>query len=79
MAPTDDSVRTPALAGDAANGRAFCASERVVGSRPAAHGPIGNAFNGEVKGVQLSIKDDPNNSDHLVKPEEAIRAALGRQ
>jgi arylsulfatase len=43
------------------------------------YGPIGNAFNGEVKGVQLSIKDDPNNSDHLVKPEEAIRAALGRQ
>jgi len=35
--------------------------------------------NGEVKGVLLSIKDDPNNSDHLVKPEDAIRAALGRQ
>jgi arylsulfatase len=43
------------------------------------YGPIGNGFNGEVKGVQLSIKEDPNNSDHLVKPEEAIRAALGRQ
>jgi arylsulfatase len=43
------------------------------------YGPIGNAFNGEVKGVQLSIKDDPNNSDHLVKPEDAIRSALGRQ
>ncbi len=43
------------------------------------YGPVGNAFNGEVKGVQLSITDDPNNSDHLVKPEDAIRAALGRQ
>ena len=43
------------------------------------YGPIGNGFNGEVKGVQLSIADDPNNSDHLVKPEDAIRAALGRQ
>lgn len=43
------------------------------------YGPRGNAFNGEVMGVQLSIKDDPNNSDHLVKPEDAIRAALGRQ
>jgi arylsulfatase len=43
------------------------------------YGPRGNAFNGEVKGVQLSIADDPNNSDHLVKPEDAIRAALGRQ
>jgi len=43
------------------------------------YGPVGNAFNGEVRGVQLSIADDPNNSDHLVKPEDAIRAALGRQ
>jgi arylsulfatase len=40
---------------------------------------VGNAFNGEIKGVQLSIADDPNNSDHLVKPEDAINAALGRQ
>jgi hypothetical protein len=29
--------------------------------------------------VQLSIADDPNNADHLVKPEAAIEAALGRQ
>jgi arylsulfatase len=43
------------------------------------YGPQGNAFNGEVKGVQLSIADDPNNSGHLVKPEDAIRSALGRQ
>ncbi|MDD1649613.1 MAG: arylsulfatase, partial [Methylococcaceae bacterium] len=43
------------------------------------YGPVGNDFNGEVRGVQLSIADDPNNSDHLVKPEDAIRAALGRQ
>ena len=37
---------------------------------------MGNHFNGEVKGVQLSIADDPNNADHLVKPEDAINAAL---
>jgi arylsulfatase len=43
------------------------------------YGPRGNSFNGEVKGVQLSIADDPNNSDHLVKPEDAIRSAIGRQ
>ena len=43
------------------------------------YGPVGNHFNGEVKGVQLSIADDPNNSDHLVKPEDAINAAMGRQ
>jgi arylsulfatase len=38
-----------------------------------------NHFNGEVKGVLLSIEDDPDNSDHLIDPEDAIRAALGRQ
>jgi arylsulfatase len=43
------------------------------------YGPVGNAFNGEVRGVLLSIADDPNNSDHLIKPEDAIKAALGRQ
>lgn len=41
------------------------------------YGPVGNAFNGEIKGVQLSIADDPNN--HLVNPEDAIKATLGRQ
>ncbi len=43
------------------------------------YGTVGNHFNGEIKGVELSIVDDPNNSDHLVKPEDAIGAALGRQ
>src|SRR5512136_1183216 len=43
------------------------------------YGPVGNGFNGEVKGVLLSIADDPNNSDHLVNPEEAVQAAMGRQ
>ncbi len=43
------------------------------------YGPHGNAFNGRVKGVQLSIADDPNNSDHLVSPEDAIRAMMGRE
>lgn len=41
------------------------------------YGPVGNEFNGEVRGVQLSIADDPDN--HVVSPQEAIRAALGRQ
>ena len=43
------------------------------------YGSVGNAFNGEVKGVQLSIAGDPNSSDNLVKPEDAIKAAMGRQ
>jgi arylsulfatase len=43
------------------------------------YGPVRNAFNGNVKGVLLSIVDDPKNAGHLVTPEEAIRAMLGRQ
>ncbi len=43
------------------------------------YGPVGNGFNGVVRGVQLSIADDPANSSHLVSPEEVLRAALGRQ
>jgi arylsulfatase len=41
------------------------------------YGPVGNAFNGEILGVQLSIADDADN--HVVDPREAIRAVLGRQ
>jgi len=43
------------------------------------YGSHGNAFNGEVKGVLLSIADDPVNADHMIKPEDAIRIAMARQ
>jgi arylsulfatase A-like enzyme len=43
------------------------------------YGPKGNAFNGRVKGVQLSIIESAENSDHLVNPEDAIRIAMARQ
>jgi arylsulfatase len=43
------------------------------------YGPQGNAFNGTVKGVQLSIADAAENQDHMVKPEDAIRIAMARQ
>ena len=43
------------------------------------YGPQGNAFNGQVKGVQLTIDDAAENVDHLVKPEDAIRIAMARQ
>lgn len=43
------------------------------------YGPSGNGFNGKVKGVQIAIADDANNSDHLVDPEEALRIAMARQ
>ncbi len=39
----------------------------------------GNAFNGEIKGIQLAIADAAENSDHLVNAEDAIRMAMARQ
>jgi arylsulfatase len=43
------------------------------------YGPVGNAFNGNVKGALLSIADDPKNAGHLLSPEDVIRAAMARQ
>ncbi|MFZ1320166.1 MAG: arylsulfatase [Ignavibacteria bacterium] len=43
------------------------------------YGPLGNRFNGKVRGVQLSITNDGKNSDHMVDPEDALRIALSRQ
>ena len=43
------------------------------------YGSQGNAFNGEIKGVQLAITDAAENADHLVKAEDAIRIAMARQ
>ena len=43
------------------------------------YGSQGNAFNGEVKGVLLSIADDPANADHMVTAEDALRVAMARQ
>ena len=39
--------------------------------------PGANAFNGKVKGVQLSIAED--DGKHVVDPADAIRVALARQ
>jgi arylsulfatase len=43
------------------------------------YGPQGNAFNGEIRGVQLAIADAAESVDHLIKPEDAIRMAMARQ
>jgi arylsulfatase len=43
------------------------------------YGPVGNGFNGSIKGVYLSIADDPNNAGQLVTPQDALRAVMGRQ
>jgi len=41
------------------------------------YGPVGNAFNGVVKGVLLSIADDKG--EHMVSPEDAVRLVMARQ
>jgi len=41
--------------------------------------PRGNEFNGVVKGVELAIAEAAESVDHLVKPREAVRVAMGRQ
>jgi arylsulfatase len=43
------------------------------------YGPQGNAFNGRVLGVQLSIDEHEEAEDHKVDPEMAIRVAIARQ
>jgi arylsulfatase len=43
------------------------------------YGPVGNRFNGLIKGVQLAIADAAESVDHLVKSEDAIRIAMARQ
>jgi arylsulfatase len=43
------------------------------------YGPIGNAFNGTVTGVQLAIAEGAESVDHLVSPEMAIHLAMSRQ
>jgi arylsulfatase len=43
------------------------------------YGSRDNAFNGKIKGLQIAITDAPENSAHLITPEDAIRVALSRQ
>lgn len=43
------------------------------------YGSSHNAFNGEIKGVQLAIAEGAENLDRLVKAEDAIRMAMARQ
>jgi arylsulfatase A-like enzyme len=43
------------------------------------YGSRGNAFNGKIKGVVLEVGEGAESSDHLVKPEQVLAAAMGRQ
>jgi arylsulfatase len=43
------------------------------------YGPHGNAFTGQIKGIQLAIAGAAESLDHLVSPEEARpRSAMAR-
>ena len=39
----------------------------------------GNAYNGTIKGIAIETGEGEENSDHLVKPEQVMAAAMGRQ
>lgn len=43
------------------------------------YAPANNAFNGEVKGIQLAIADVAQEADHIVEPEKAMAVAMARQ
>lgn len=43
------------------------------------YNPQHSHFNGEIRGVQLAIEEAAENSDHLVKPEDAVKVAMARQ
>jgi arylsulfatase len=51
------------------------------GSTPVSddYGPKDNAFNGEVRWVQLDIDEAAEDVDHLISPEERLRIAMARQ
>jgi len=43
------------------------------------YGPMGNEFNGGIRGVQLAIAAEAQKVDHLVSPEQAVHIAMSRQ
>jgi Sulfatase len=43
------------------------------------YGSTGNAFNGTIRGIVLEVGEGAESSDHLVKPEQVLAAAMGRQ
>ena len=43
------------------------------------YGVINNGFNGKIRGLLLEIGEGAESSDHLVKPEQALAVAMGRQ
>jgi arylsulfatase A-like enzyme len=43
------------------------------------YGARGNSFNGTIKGIAIETGEGDENSDHMVKPEQVLAAAMGRQ
>jgi arylsulfatase len=43
------------------------------------YGPHHNEFTGRVKGVEITIADAAENSEHLIDPEQAVHLAVARQ
>jgi len=43
------------------------------------YGARHNGFNGKIRGLLLEITEGAENSDHLVQPQRALAAAMGRQ
>ncbi|MES3028295.1 MAG: arylsulfatase [Pseudomonadota bacterium] len=43
------------------------------------YGAHGNAFNGQIRGVEISIDEASESTDHLVSADDAIRMAMARQ
>ena len=43
------------------------------------YGPHGNAFNGQIRGVEIAIDEASESTDHLVSADDAIRIAMARQ
>ena len=43
------------------------------------YGAHGNAFNGQIRGVEIAIDEASDSADHMVSADDAIRVAMARQ
>jgi arylsulfatase len=43
------------------------------------YGPTKNSFNRKIRGLLFEIGEGAENADHLVKPEQALAVAMGRE
>lgn len=43
------------------------------------YGAHGNAFNGQIRGVEIAIDEASDGANHVVSADDAIRIAMARQ